>query len=129
MWSKCGGSHIRSERVPPRRGVWAAARVLRVAEASPAAPMATNCRRDTMVRSFSVGEAACLFCGGRISPLVDERSDQPRPARLMRGAPSRPRVSLEVLVEEDQIPPVWIFLELADGSVDGPPPRLLARED
>src|SRR5215470_19897834 len=120
MWSKCGGSHIRSERVPPRRGVWAATRVLRAAEASPAAPRATNCRRDTMVRSLSVREATWLFCGSRLSPLVDEGGDQPCPARLMRGAQSRPRVSVEVLVEEDQIPPVWIFLELADGSVDGP---------
>src|SRR5499425_1208507 len=129
MWSKCGGSHIRSERVPPRRGVWAATRVLRAAEASPAAPMAANCRRDIMVRSLSAREAACLSCGGRLSPLVDERGDQPRPARLMRGAQPRPRVSVEVLVEEDQIPPMRILLELADGSVDGPPPRLGARED
>src|SRR5262252_6197340 len=129
MWSKCGGSHVRSERVPPRRGVWAATRVLRVAKASPPAPMATNCRRDTMVRSLSVREAACLFCAGRLSPLVDERGDQPRPARLTRCAQPRPRVSVEVLVEEDQIPPVRILLELADGSVDGPPPRLVARED
>src|SRR5499425_2546786 len=129
MWSKCGGSHIRSERVPPRRGVWAATRVLRAAEASPAAPMAANCRRDIMVRSLSAREAAWLFCGGRLSPLVDERGDQPRPPRLMRGSQPRPRVSVEVLVEEDQIPPMRILLKLSDGSVDGPPARLVARED
>src|SRR5215469_17707168 len=113
MWSKCGGSHIRSVRVPPRRGVWAAARVIRVAEASPPAPMVRNCLRDTM-SWIPVREAADLLCRGGLSPLVDERGDQPGPARLVGGAQTRSRVAVEVLVEEDQVSPVRILLKLAD---------------
>src|SRR5262249_16126571 len=72
---------------------------------------------------------AGLSRGGRLSPLVDEGGDQSRPARLMGGAQPHARVAVEVLVEEDQVAPVRIVLELADGTVDGPAPRLVARED
>ena len=46
---------------------------------------------------------------------------EPGPPRLVTGAKPRAVVTVEVLVEEDQIPPVRIVLELGGSSVHRPP--------
>ena len=43
---------------------------------------------------------------------VEQARDQPGPPRLVAGAEPRPVVTLEVFIEEDQIAPVRIVLEL-----------------
>ena len=45
------------------------------------------------------------------SEQVEEQGNQPGPARLMAGAEPRAVVAVEVLVEQDQIAPVRVFLE------------------
>ena len=44
--------------------------------------------------------------------VLDHARHQPRPARLMAGAKARAVIAVEILVEEDVIPPVRIGLEL-----------------
>src|SRR5688572_11966731 len=55
------------------------------------------------------------------SKEVHERCDQAGPSRLVAGAEPRPVVSMEVLIEQDQVAPVRIVLELLRTAVDGPP--------
>ena len=65
-----------------------------------------------------------------LSPLIDERGDQGRPAGLMRCAQAGAGVAVEILVKENQIVPVGIVLELALVAVKGAAAgRLIARED
>jgi hypothetical protein len=49
------------------------------------------------------------------------RAIKPSPPRLVAGAEPRPVVTLEVFIEEDQIAPVRIVLELGRPSVHRPP--------
>ena len=53
------------------------------------------------------------FKNSVITPFVDERGDERRPAGLMRCAQARACVAVEILVEQNQILPVRIFLELS----------------
>ena len=55
-------------------------------------------------------------------------SDQTGPPRLVAGAEPRAVVTVEVFVEEDQIAPVRIVLELGGPSVDRPPSVGVAQE-
>src|SRR5262245_29233767 len=55
--------------------------------------------------------------------------DGPRPAGLMARAEAGAVVAVEVLVEQDEIAPVRILLELRAPSVDRPPPILAPQED
>src|SRR5690606_7243821 len=43
--------------------------------------------------------------------LVDEVGDQPGPARLMAGAQPHAGLAVEVLVEEQGVPPRWVGAE------------------
>src|SRR4051812_17274945 len=47
----------------------------------------------------------------------------------MAGAQAGAVVAVEVLVEEDQVAPVRVFLELACPAVDRPPAALVLQED
>src|SRR5262249_4494102 len=58
--------------------------------------------------------------GGRLFPaLLQHFCDEPRPAGLVAGPDARPVVAVEVLVEEDQVAPVWIALVLLSPAIDG----------
>ena len=59
---------------------------------------------------------------------VQEGSDQAGPARLVAGPEPRAVVAVEVLVEQDQIAPVRIVLELGRPAVDRPPSIGIAQE-
>src|SRR5262245_24463913 len=50
--------------------------------------------------------------------LLDHTGDHAGPARLVARADAGAIVAVKVLVEEDQIPPVRIFLELRGATVD-----------
>src|SRR5262245_35072596 len=58
-----------------------------------------------------------------------EPRDQPRPARLVTGADARAVVPVEVLVEEDQVSPVWIAAELRGPAVYWPAAPVVPEED
>ena len=47
--------------------------------------------------------------------------DQPRPPRLVRRAEAGAVVAVEVFVEEDEVPPVRVGLELLRSAVDRAP--------
>src|SRR5206468_1636226 len=57
---------------------------------------------------------------------VEKDSDQTGPPRLVAGAETRSVVTVEVFMEEDQIAPVRIVLELGGPSVNRPPSSSLA---
>src|SRR5581483_5580762 len=57
-----------------------------------------------------------------LAALLEELGHQRRPARLVARADPGAVVPVEVLVEEDQVPPVRIALELLGPAVDRPPP-------
>src|SRR5215831_982565 len=59
---------------------------------------------------------------------LDQRGDETRPARLMAGAQAGAVVAEEVLVEQDQVAPVGIGLELSGASVHGPSALLVTQE-
>ena len=51
------------------------------------------------------------------------------PTSLVTGAQASTVVAVEILIEEDVIPPVGIALELLGTTVDGPSTVLVASED
>src|SRR4051812_21252883 len=53
-------------------------------------------------------------------PLVDERGDEGRPSRLVRGAQARPVIAVEILVEQHQVAPVRVVLVLGRPAEDRP---------
>src|SRR5215218_5428071 len=57
----------------------------------------------------------------RLAALFEQLRNDRRPSRLVAGAEPLSRVAVEVLVEEDQIPPVRIGLEALDAAVNRPP--------
>src|SRR5438552_2085117 len=61
--------------------------------------------------------------------LLHELGDEARPARLVAGPEPGAGVAVEVLVEEDEVPPVRIGLKLVDTTEDRPPPILITDED
>src|SRR5262245_6627242 len=82
----------------------------------------------------------CLHDGGRLAHLeellgrtggeqVHAAGDDPGPAGLMARAEPGAVVAVEVLVEQDEIAPVGVLLELRAPSVYRPPPILASQED
>ena len=59
--------------------------------------------------------------GSSPPPFVDQVRDQSRPSGLVIGAEPGAVVAVEVLVEEQQVAPVRILLELLGAAVDPPP--------
>src|SRR4051812_35204762 len=59
---------------------------------------------------------------------VHQGSDETGPACLMARAQPCSVVAVEVLVEQDQVAPVWIFLEFLRASVNRPPAVSAAQE-
>ncbi len=59
---------------------------------------------------------------------VQQRSDQAGPSGLVAGAEAGAVVAVEVLVEQDQVAPVRIVLELGRAAVDRPPAVGIAQE-
>src|SRR5882672_3214030 len=64
-------------------------------------------------------ESSWLFPRRLLAALLQQLGHHRRPSRLVAGAKSLPGVSVEVLVEEHQVPPVWIGLEAFVAAVDG----------
>src|SRR5215831_5905914 len=60
---------------------------------------------------------------------LDEGSDEAGPAGLVAGAEAGAVVAVEVLVEEQVVPPVGIVLEFGDAAVDRTPAGGIADED
>src|SRR5213079_2918705 len=57
---------------------------------------------------------------------LQQCGDEAGPSGLVAGAEAGAVVAVEVLVKEDEVPPVRIVLELPRVSVDRPPPRCSA---
>jgi hypothetical protein len=58
-----------------------------------------------------------------------QTGDGPRPAHLVAGADAGSIIAVEILVEQDLIPPVAVVLELLGPGIDGPSVILFAQED
>src|ERR1700733_9074423 len=50
---------------------------------------------------------------------IQEWGNQSGPSRLMAGPKARAIVTVEILVKQDQVAPVWVVLELGRPAVDG----------
>src|SRR5262245_65977147 len=61
--------------------------------------------------------------------LLEELGDQSCPAGLMARADAGTIVAVKVFVEPDEVPPVWVGLELGDASMDRPSTVGPAKED
>src|SRR5439155_26516778 len=59
---------------------------------------------------------------------LHETGNDARPASLMAGAKAGAVVAVEVFVEQDEIAPVRVFLELPRAAVDRPPAILVLEE-
>ena len=80
------------------------------------------------------GVEALLGDGERVFGLdaseeVEDARDEARPPRLVAGAEAGAVVAVEVLVEEDQVAPVRVPLELLRPAVNGSPAALVLEED
>src|SRR5256885_17164925 len=62
------------------------------------------------------------------APFVDQYCHEAGPSGLVRGAQPLPRAAVEVFVEQDQIAPVRVVLELPLRAIDRPPTVWAARE-
>jgi len=62
-------------------------------------------------------------------PLVNQRSHQSGPSRLVRGAQPSPVIAVIELVKQDEVPPVRVFLELLGSSIHGSTALVVARKD
>src|SRR6185436_3703936 len=54
--------------------------------------------------------------------------DDPGPACLMARAEAGPVVAVEILVEQEEVPPVRVLLKLPGASVNRPPSTLVSQE-
>jgi hypothetical protein len=63
-----------------------------------------------------------------VTEQLDQRRDEPRPAGLVRGAQSGAVVAVEVLVEQDEVAPVRVGLELLRAAVDRAAPVAIDEE-
>src|SRR5205085_11933336 len=66
---------------------------------------------------------------GSVPPLVNQRSDQRRPAGLVARPDARAVVAVKVLVEQHVVAPVRIFLKFLRAAVDRAAARFVAREN
>src|SRR5262249_5017426 len=105
-WTKCCGWTGRGEPLPTAVGQALACRLRSAGQGLPYA--------DRNVSS---------------PPLVDERRHQRRPAGLVAGAEAGAVVAVEGLVEQDQVAPVRVLLELPRAAVHRPPAVRPPRED
>src|SRR5437879_4192847 len=64
-----------------------------------------------------------------LTTLLQELRYYPGPAGLMAGANAGPVVAMEVLVEQDEIPPVRVHLELLRAAMNGPSAVFSTQED
>ena len=64
-----------------------------------------------------------------LATLLQELGDERGPASLVTGANTGTVVAMEVLVEGNQIAPVWIVLKLLVGAEHGPALLSIAQED
>src|SRR5215813_8124535 len=69
------------------------------------------------------------FVRGARREQMHAAGDHSSPARLMARANAGAVVAVEVLVEEDEIPPVRVLLELPAASVHGPAAGLVPPPD
>src|SRR5262249_43281281 len=60
---------------------------------------------------------------------LQEAGDAPGPAGLVAGAEARPVVAVEVLVEQDQVAPVRVLLELPRSPVNRSPSISVSQEE
>src|SRR5882724_13528740 len=67
--------------------------------------------------------------GVQIPEDPDQPGDEARPAGLVARSQSRPVVTVEVFVEEDQVPPVRLGLEGSAASVHGAGALRITGED
>ena len=70
-----------------------------------------------------------LLAFARLAALLHELGDDTRPTRLMAGADSRTGISVEVFVEEHQVTPVRVGLELFEISEHWPAALVVLEED
>jgi len=79
-----------------------------------------------------LGQTATLgvqpFLGIDAPEEIEEERDEPRPARLVAGPEARAVVAVEILVEQNEIAPVRVVLELRAAAVDGPSSLAVAEE-
>ena len=64
-----------------------------------------------------------------LSILLNQLCHKGGPAGLMAGAYARAVIAVEILVEGNQVAPVWIILKLLGAAEDRPPAILVARKD
>ena len=67
--------------------------------------------------------------GRRRREQVHQARDDAGPSGLVAGAETGAVVAVEVLVEQEEIAPVRILLELPRAAVDGPPALAVLQED
>src|ERR1051326_6430049 len=84
--------------------------------------------------AFRLPRSADALLHGRatalsLAPLVNQRGDEARPARLMRRAEAHAGVAVVVLVEEQEVAPVRVVLEFGVPAVDGASARFVACEE
>jgi Rod binding domain-containing protein len=59
---------------------------------------------------------------GLLSALLQQLSHQRRPSSLMAGAQPSAGISVEILVEENEIPPIGVFLKKSRIAENRAPP-------
>src|SRR6516165_9192678 len=64
--------------------------------------------------------------GGGSGEHMHQASDNSSPTGLMAGAEAGAIVAVEVVVEQDEIPPIGILLKFPRSPVDCPPPILVS---
>src|SRR5262252_7181000 len=86
-----------------------------------------RCRFD-LDGSGGLAELERLLGRGRREEVHGARND-PGPASLVTGAEAGAIVAVEILVEEEIVAPMRIFLELPGSAVDRSIPVLVSEED
>src|SRR5882762_4144819 len=62
-------------------------------------------------------------------PFIDQRGDESRPASLMRGAQTESGIAVKVFVEQNQIAPIRVALELLHSPINRSVATFIPRED
>jgi len=87
-------------------------------------PGSESCSRDLLSRHFRKGllrVAHQRILRVHTLEQINRTRDQSRPSRLMAGSYPCAIVAVEVLVKQNVIPPVRVFLELLGSSIDRAP--------
>src|SRR5262245_60082673 len=104
---------------------------------------ASNLKQSTLLRlhfyESSLGSECEGLLGRASRKQMHGSGDDPSPSRLVTGPKPGAVVAVEVLIEQDEIAPVWVLLKLSRTAIDrpsailifqkdaGPPPRDLLR--